>query len=175
MHPQRNNVLLENEKTKRKRKERITNNFIDYKKETIFSPIFFTTLFKFQTKAESFHKILKRRINYTSYNSGDIVSNTIKYHHGPIKKTGTQAVVNKGGSMINELSRGPISTRLKRSSLLLAVDACVIHALLCIRDIASSGYYAFYRDESGSFTRGILFDLCRFKMREEIRELKEMR
>lgn len=94
------------------------------------------TLFEFQTKAYLSSKILKRRINYTSYNSGDIVSNTIKYQRGTIKKT--QAVVNKGGSMINELSRGPILTRLKRS--LLAVDACVIHALLCIRDIASSGY-----------------------------------
>lgn len=52
MHPQRNKNVCKNEKTKKKeRKERITNNFIDYKKETIFSPIFFMTLFEFQTKA----------------------------------------------------------------------------------------------------------------------------
>lgn len=94
------------------------------------------TLFEFLVPDESvsFHdKILKVKINYTSCNSGDIVSNTIKYQHGTIKKTGTQTVINKGASMINELSRGPILTMsLKRSSLLLAVDAYVIHGLLCI-------------------------------------------
>lgn len=127
----------------------------------------------FQTKAYlsiRFSK-LKRRINYTSYNSDDIVSNTIKYHHGTIKKTGTQTVINKGASMINELSRGPILTSLKRSSLLLAVDAYVIHGLLCIHFVGilrflSRRIWLVYSWNS------IRFALV--KTRERIRELEEI-
>lgn len=125
--------VVETTKEKKKEESRITWS-ITRKKQSFHR--LFMTLFEFLVPDESvsFHdKILKVKINYTSCNSGDIVSNTIKYQHGTIKKTGTQTVINKGASMINELSRGPIlMMSLKRSSLLLAVDAYVIHGLLCI-------------------------------------------
>lgn len=129
------NVKMKRQEKKKKKKEesRITSS-ITRKKQSFHRQSLWLSLNSFfQTYLSTirFSK-LKRRINYTSYNSGDIVSNTIKYHHGTIKKTGTQTVINKGASMINELSRGPILTSSKRSSLLLAVDAYVIHGLLCI-------------------------------------------
>lgn len=131
------------------------------------------TLFEFLVPDESvsFHdKILKVKINYTSCNSGDIVSNTIKYQHGTIKKTGTQTVINKGASMINELSRGPIlMMSLKRSSLLLAVDAYVIHGLLCIHFV---GVLLFIETNLARLLVAILFDLCCSKWKNKLKRIR---
>lgn len=138
----------------------VITNFIDNKRkwevvscDDLRRSSLFWTKVLFTTRCSK----LMCRINYSCYdsNSGDIVSNTITYQKA-IKKRERRTSLIRVLRWLTNYQAG----RSWRSCNAVRSYWSLMHTLFYIRDIAASAYYRFYRNESGSFNPGILFNVC---------------